>query len=171
MSRPASGKAILLRLAGAAVLSAILIVVGVLIVNANTTTPPPQVTFYSNGKSVQAGPVKYCSIKVTDCVTGAKSHLEVPTGSPVQISLPRQISDAPWTMTLEYLGPGMRSEYELRTFAPGKRTAVTVGGPGEHRQLLTVEINLPSAVVNPQGEPFSRAYWALDTTPAGLLRR
>ncbi|MDG3011742.1 DUF2771 domain-containing protein [Rhodococcus sp. D2-41] len=171
MSRPASGKTILLRLGGAAVLAIVLIVVGVLVVNANTTTPPPQITFYANGKSVQAGPVKYCSIKVTDCVSGTKAHLDVPTGSPVQISLPKEISRAPWTMTLEYLGPGMRSEYELRTFAPNDRTAVAVGGAGEHRQLLTVEINLPSSVVNPQGEPFSRAYWALDTTPAGLLRR
>lgn len=166
--RPASGRTILLSLGAAAVVAVLAIVAGVLAVHFTSEPEPPEVTFYVHGESVRTGPVKYCSLTLTDCVGNPKPHLDAPVGSPVQISLPEQISQAPWTMTVEYLGPGDRSEYALYAFPPNARRAVTVGG-GD-RQILTIEINLPSAVVTAQGAPFSRGYWALDTTPSALLK-
>lgn len=140
----------------------------------------PQVTFFAAGNTVMAKPYRYCDVRVTRC----ESHddhqvaLQVPPGEPVQISVPGQVTDAPWTVVIQYrdASGAQRPPKRVATFVPNQRYAYTVHPPAPGAQLETVEVQEAGAafaftpqgklVEGPNGAPqlSTRAVWSLDVT-------
>lgn len=129
-------------------------------------TELPQITFYADYTTTVTGPTTYCSFDFTRCSTGATAQLPVPPGSPLQISLPTDIADAPWRLLTSYRTPSGSDEIEQTYYRPGQRLAVTVTPPDPRDQLTGVEIQLPSGATDPQGNPIARATWSVRTDPA-----
>ncbi|MGL4306482.1 MAG: DUF2771 family protein [Mycobacteriaceae bacterium] len=140
----------------------------ILKLNADHQKPLPTISAFTNGTLVIAKPLSYCNIRREDCVEGTAPNLTAPVGSVIQLVLPPEISAAPWKLTIEYLGPE-GSEIENRFFRPEERKSITIGNKQETRQLLTIEVQLPSAVVTEEGLPLPRAFWSINTTPKSLL--
>ncbi|MFD4367151.1 DUF2771 domain-containing protein [Rhodococcus sp. NPDC058521] len=123
---------------------------------------PPELTAYAHGKSIQVAPLAHCSLYLEDCVEGDTAELDVPVGYPLQISVPKAISEAPWRIVEVYASPEGEPVLDARNFTPGSTTSVTVEST-EEQQLVGVEIQLPSAVVDDQGFPHVRAVWSIAT--------
>lgn len=124
---------------------------------------PPTVTAFAHGTTVTAEPTQHCNIYLEDCVEHPITMLDVPAGYPLQLSLPAEISDAPWRLIAVYgdLQTG-QTFLDGVMFESGAQRAVTV--PSDPTvQLLGVEIQLPSAVVDEAGEPIAHAVWAIQT--------
>ncbi len=49
-----------------------------------------------------ADPTQYCNLYLEDCAEIAITTLAVPAGYPLQLSLPTEISDAPWRLIAVY---------------------------------------------------------------------
>jgi hypothetical protein len=124
---------------------------------------PPQITAYAAGTAVTADPTQYCNLYLEDCAENAITTLAVPAGYPLQLSLPAEISDAPWRLIAVY-GDVETGETFLDgvMFESGAQRAVTVPSDPS-MQLLGVEVQLPSAVVDEAGEPIAHAVWAIQT--------
>lgn len=125
-------------------------------------THPTTLTAYAHGTSVEVAPLEYCTLYLEDCKSGDIAQLDVPTGYPLQLSLPKEIADAPWRLVAVYeIGDGT-SFVAKRTYTPGEATAVTVE-PIEGMALAGVEIQLPSAVIDEEGLPQAHAVWSIKT--------
>lgn len=139
-------------------------------VSACGTQGPPEVTWYSDGETVVVGPQVYCSTQLTDCEpAGRAAQLSVPPGDVLQVSLPTDIADAPWRMLTAYVDASGTNQVLDRYYAPGERLAVTVGLPEQADVLQFVEIQLPSAGVDADGNQVARATWSVQNsyTPQG----
>jgi hypothetical protein len=123
----------------------------------------PTVTAFAHGTSVTVEPTQHCNLYLEDCVENPLGMLEVPAGFPLQLSLPTEISDAPWRLIVVYGDPKTGQTFvDGRLFAPGEQRAVTV--PSDPAiQLLGVEIQLPSAVQDETGAAIAHAVWAIQT--------
>ncbi len=148
----------------------------------------PTLTAYAGGTSIRVEPYRYCTVNLEDCVDGGSARLEVRPDEPLQVSLPAEIADAPlWRLLMVYEGadgqPVERLQYFTRRGAepqplrdggepsldglngiPG-RSSLTIQWPERpHLQLAGIEISLPSAVVDQEGNPFVHATWSIKTT-------
>jgi hypothetical protein len=123
----------------------------------------PEITAYGDGNSVTVPPTQHCNINLEDCVENPITQLSVRAGYPLQLSLPSEISDAPWRLIAVYgdLQTG-QTFLDGIMVEPGQQSAITV--PSDPSlQLLGVEVQLPSAVVDEAGEPIAHAVWAVQT--------
>ena len=150
------------------ILGALLVVVavafGAVMIVLVRAAPPaePTITAYSYGRAGPVPPLRYCSIDLTACSTGATVDLEVPAGQPLQLSLPDAIAAAPWHLITVHQradGTVVTTDRQYRT---GEATAVTVESSRD-LQLNGVEIQLPSAAVDRAGLPIARAVWSIKT--------
>lgn len=105
--------------------------------------PPPTVTFAAAGSSVTAKPTQRCDVHVTNCTAdpAAAVVLRVPPGQPIEISVPREISETPWLVVFGYRTKGgehvnARSD----VFASNERQAYSLALPAADDQLETVEV-------------------------------
>lgn len=123
----------------------------------------PTITAFAHGSTEGVQPAQHCTLYLEDCVENPITELEVPAGYPLQLSLPGEITDAPWRMITVYGDTRTGQTYiDGMMFESGAKRAVTV--PSDPSlQLLGVEIQLPSAVVDEAGEPISHAVWAIKT--------
>jgi hypothetical protein len=137
-------------------------------VGCSSSTELPQITFYSDYSTTVTGPTTYCSLDFTRCSTGTTAQLPVRIGSPLQISLPTAISDAPWRLLTSYRTPSGVDEVGQRYFRPGEKMAVTVTPPNPRDQLTGVEIQLPSGATDGNGNPIARATWSVHTDTAPI---
>lgn len=161
MSLQARTKKILALVVAVALIAAIA-VVGIVWKLAESAEPSsPVITAYAAGDTVDVAPWSFCNLYLEDCEAGEIVRMTVPTGYPVQLSLPSEIADAPWRMYASFVDveSGLQLE-ESVLFAPGERSAVTVGGE-PNLQLMVIEIQLPSATVDELGDPIARAVWAV----------
>lgn len=123
----------------------------------------PSITAFARGNSETVQPAQHCNLYLEDCVENPITELDVPAGYPLQLSLPAEIADAPWRMITVYGDTRTGQTYiDGKMFESGVRRAVTVESSPE-LQLLGVEIQLPSAVVDEAGEPIAHAVWAIQT--------
>lgn len=123
----------------------------------------PEITAYAYGKSITIEPTQHCNLYLEDCIQNPLASLDVPAGEALQLSLPTEIADAPWRMIMVYQDLETGETYIGGTmFGPGQRLAVTVPADPT-KQLLGVEVQLPSAVVDEIGEPIAHAVWSLQT--------
>jgi hypothetical protein len=124
----------------------------------------PEITAYAYGETITVGPAEYCSLDLQECQHGELANLDVPAGQPLQLSLPKEIADAPWRLVMVYQGPDGDLAPQERYFTSGEADAVTVTSDRSPAwQLNGVEIQLPSAVVDENGLPHARAVWAIKT--------
>lgn len=130
---------------------------------------PPQVSVYSNGSLVHAGPYLYCDVlDLNECVlTEAQGKLTIDARHPVQLSVDNAIGRAPWRLLRLYDDP---ADTTGRMYPPNSTLAVTIPTVDPQRgplrglvvQLLTLVVDRDS------GEKFAvpHAEWAV-----GLLWR
>jgi hypothetical protein len=144
-----------LALAAIAVLAVIVATIGVVAVTArHANRPDPQITAYAHGRSVTVPPYLYCTITQADESGRLRPNcresditvtLDTPPGSPLQLSLPRQLADAPWVMVREYALPDRTKVRDVKTYRDFKAgtMAVTVPSqPAPDLRLVGVEMQL-----------------------------
>lgn len=133
--------------------------------------PPPKVDFLIAGKKAVAEPFLYCDLKVENCKRDntAMLKLAVPPGTPVRVTVPKDVSDTPWSVVIQYRTAAgeQKSPVTVATFAPGKETSFEALPPGAGDQLQTVEVKQAGGVLV-QGEAgpeaVTRAAWSLQVT-------
>ncbi|TCP56554.1 uncharacterized protein DUF2771 [Tamaricihabitans halophyticus] len=142
---------------------------GLLLAGCGTPTQP-EVSFYAGGESVAIEPTLYCSVDFSECGENpeAGAELEIPPGEPLQISLPKEVSDAPWLAVFRYETADGEQGPESRTkvFEPGTQHAYTLQPPGGDDRLTEVQINRivglqPPAAADGELEFVSNATWTL----------
>ncbi len=116
----------------------------------------PVVTAYSNGKTVdvQAG---VCDSTMR-CADLEVAYLPVQAGTPLQMSLPKDIAEGDWRLNVQFGDPRTGEVFEgFRDYTPGEVYSVTVP-TRENEQLLGVIIQQPSS------RDFAPV-WAVQTLP------
>ncbi|RJO78793.1 DUF2771 domain-containing protein [Nocardia panacis] len=106
----------------------------------------PQITAYAHGRAITVAPYEYCTVRMQDCRHGETAQLPVPSGYPLQISLPKQVTEAPWLAQLIYELP--TSERVARVishadYAPGTVSLTIPSRPEPGLHLIGVEFQLP----------------------------
>jgi Protein of unknown function (DUF2771) len=128
---------------------------------------PPMVTFAAAGSSVTAGPTQRCDVQVSTCTAApaAAVVLRVPPGQPVQISVPKQISETPWLVVFGYrTAGGEHVNARSDVFASNERQAYMLILPAADDQLETVEVQQLGGTLIPgkEGVDFpTRGTWVL----------
>jgi hypothetical protein len=108
----------------------------------------PQVTWTVGTATRTVGPAQYCDIKMKDCSNddAAKAELAVPAGTPVQVTVPDEVSQAPWSVVFSYTGPdGQRTDGRSPVFAPKAQTSYTLTLPEPGDVLGTAQVQLLGA--------------------------
>lgn len=132
----------------------------------------PEVTFSAGGASVTAGPAQYCDVEVTDCRADpeAIASLRVPPGTPLQVSVPGSVSEAPWQVVFRYRpGPGGAPvQGRSEVFAAGQRDSYTLQLPAG-AQLETAEVQQFGVPVRAGGgiDFLVRGTWVLSVDDTG----
>ncbi len=112
----------------------------------------PEISVYSHGHLTRVGPYMYCNVlDLNDCqAPQAQGQLPISERYPVQLSVPRAISRAPWRLLQVYEDP---SNTTATMFRPGTRMAVTIPPVDRQRGPLTgIVVQLLTLVVDPAGE-------------------
>lgn len=163
--------------------------------NAEDTAARPTVTVVSAGETTVVQPLRYCDLtKLREAflsiseweATGEKTLEEDPEGlfaetcetteepamitveegSPVELTLPTAIADAPWSMLTMYQGAAGDEDGGIEVFRPGQQSEVTVPAADEAgRRLTVIEVRLPAGIIDPEtGEEdfISHATWAIN---------
>lgn len=150
-----------------------LLVVALLVLAGCSSTPPPEpapptIDFTVAGKKTNAKPFLYCSVKVEDCKrnNAAMVKLAVPPGTPVLVTVPKEVADTPWSVVIQYkTAAGEQvAPQTVATFAPGKETSFEAVPPGPGDQLQTVEVKQAGGIMikGENGpEPVTRGAWSL----------
>jgi hypothetical protein len=116
---------------------------------------PPTVTFEVAGTSLTAAPTQFCDNELQNCTDDANARLSapVPPGTPVRITVPREISDAPWQVAFSYVGKDGKARTEGRSpvAAPKQRTVYTLTLPEPADRLVTAQVQLFGPA--PQADP------------------
>ena len=121
----------------------------------------PMISAYAHGKTIEVGPMVYCSVWLDDCRNGMQGFLAVPRGETMQVSLPKEVAVAPWKLIVQYMRPdGTVYEQDFEHASSNAEPAITVAGDD---QLLLIELQLPSAVVDPAGARAAHAFWSIRT--------
>jgi hypothetical protein len=99
----------------------------------------PEVTFFADGETVRITPSPTCDSSLEECKpTG---ELSVPGGKPLNISVPRQIADAPWLVVFRYrAADGSVQKARSSLFRAGETYAYTLRTPTAGDQLMHVEV-------------------------------
>ncbi|WP_154785883.1 DUF2771 family protein [Nocardia aurantiaca] len=156
----------------------------------DTNKPDPEITAYAHGKSVSVSPFLYCDLEVSkDRLSMGKcdstqdiSDMDIPPGSTVQLSLPKEIADAPWEILIGYRLPNNKANGDILTSQkpwrlsgkperdedPGwaKPLTVTIKTPAnEHVRLAIMELHLPVPAQDENGNQgvINRGIWAIHT--------
>ncbi|MDO3650356.1 DUF2771 domain-containing protein [Nocardia mangyaensis] len=129
-------------------LAAVAVVTAVWVAVAVSKAPAhePEITAYAHGKSVTVAPFMYCTVRMEDCAYGETTPLRVPSGMPVQISLPSEIVDSPWLIQLIYQRPDGEQVDRVLSFAdyPARARALTIESqPEPDLRLAGIEVQLP----------------------------
>ncbi|AYJ48584.1 DUF2771 family protein [Rhodococcus sp. P1Y] len=165
---PKTKKILAIGTAGLVVLAvAFVAVLAVLIQNAPTHRPT--ITAFADGRSVTVEPYLYCPVDAPLCENdGTSSSVPVRKGYPLQLSLPTEITSAPWIVAAVYSNDGGDAVETDTLYLPDEKLGLTVEPvDAEGRALLGVEIRLPSGVIDAgtqQEEIISHAIWSIATS-------
>ncbi|MBM7771598.1 hypothetical protein JOD54_001802 [Actinokineospora baliensis] len=123
--------------------------------------PPPDVTFYTDGSSVNAGPIWLCEVGKEKCLQDLHAVATLPTrkGQTVQISVSSGVADSPWGVVFSYIdkdGKQMAASSTLIT----KDLSYTLTPPPEAERLVYVEVQKLQVV---RGKLVQSGVWALGT--------
>ncbi|MFC4124578.1 DUF2771 family protein [Nocardia rhizosphaerae] len=130
----------------------------------------PRVTVYGGGETVQAEPFGYCDLATGACENAEHTYyLVVPSGDPVQVSLPKSIADAPWLLLQQYVRPTGEREDRVVSWLdyPEGTMAISVDTlPDPDLRLLGIELQLPIVFTDPAtGQERGEVYgvWSIGT--------
>jgi uncharacterized protein DUF2771 len=140
---------------------------------------PPEVTFYSDGHTVDAQPLIDCDALVRDCTKypTATVTLKARPGMPVQISVPSDVSDTPWLVITQYANAKGALQEKEQYFSRNTQLAYTATPGAPANQLVVVEVQQLGAafaadsagnpILDENGNPqlVARAYWSLQIQP------
>lgn len=163
-----AGRGLLLLVAGA-----------VLTLSGCAPAGPPEVTFYSDGHTVDAKPLIDCDVLVRNCSKdpNATVNLRARPGKPVQVSVPSDVGDTPWLVITQYADATGALKAKQQYLPRNTKLAYTAtpNAPGD--QLVVVEVQQLGAAfaADPSGKPIldengnpqlvARAYWSLQIQP------
>jgi len=133
----------------------------------------PQVTWKAGGTAQTVGPAQYCDQRLKDCTNdeAAQARLAVPAGTAVEIEVPAEVSEAPWSVVFAYVGPdGQQTTGRSPVFAPNAQDSYTLALPDPAAVLQTAQVQLLGAapVANAESgdlEYPARATWVLVAQP------
>lgn len=126
---------------------------------------PPEITFYADGTAVEVAPVKYCDVRITRCTTDDRAHgrLVVRPGRPVQISVPPQVAETPWTVFVQAVdADGNPLPPREHTFVPDKAFAYTARPANPDERIAVIEVHQAGVAAN---QLVSRGVWTLELRP------
>jgi Protein of unknown function (DUF2771) len=131
----------------------------------------PQVTFSAAGATATARPTQYCDLKLTDCQDDAAApvKLAVPVGTPLRVTVPDEVAEAPWHVVFSYDdGSGQQVDARSPVFAK-KEHDFTLTLPEPTDRLITAQVQQfgPAPQINEQTGEVEfpvRGSWVLDTT-------
>lgn len=130
----------------------------------NAPERPPEITAYAHGRTIAIAPYSYCDMKLSNCSRNPRARLDVPVGYPLQLSLPKTISDAPWWLTAYYLEPNGNILRQTKSYPRGTTSTVSVRSEkSPPLPLALVEIHTPSAMLDAEENPLARGVWAVQT--------
>jgi hypothetical protein len=136
----------------------------------NPPPPKPEVTFTVDGQTISARPFLYCDVMVNKCDrdNGAQAKLKVPQGKQVNVAVPKDVAESPWSVVIEYKTAAgeQKDPQTVATFVPNERHDYTVQLPAAGDQLQTVEIKQAGAKQDPAAaagdiQLLARAVWSL----------
>ncbi|MEJ8280547.1 DUF2771 family protein [Pseudonocardia spirodelae] len=130
----------------------------------------PTVTFDVGGTSLTAAPTQFCDTKLENCADAPNARVTapVPAGTQVRITVPEEVSSAPWQVVYAYTRGTDPAPVQQRSpiAAPGTRTDFTVALPEPGDRLVTAQVQVFGAP--PSIDPASadvqfpvRATWVL----------
>lgn len=164
------------RIVLALALTAVLVVVaGVAVAIHHTPHREPRLTAYAHGHSVAVPPYRYCTLRaagpqlVPDCHESAVTvALPTPPESVLQLSLPHEVSTAPWLMVLEYAMPDGGTVRHLTSYReyPAQAMALTIPArPQPPLRLVGVEVQLVVPTRDETGAQSFQPYqaWSIAT--------
>lgn len=132
--------------------------------------PPhiPTITAFADGDVVTVEPYLYCPIDAPLCESrGVSSLVPVREGHPLQLSLPSEVTSAPWIAAAVYADGNDIVEVDA-LYPPDDKLQLTVPAVDDDgRALLGVEIRLPSGIIDvdtQQEEIISHAIWSIATS-------
>lgn len=132
-------------------------------------SPPPDVTFEAGATSVVAKPTQYCDLDLTNCNSDAAAPVElaVPVGTPLQVSVPEEISSTPWQVVFSYRdGTGAQTDGRSPVFNVNAQKTYSLQLPGATDRLLAAQVQQygPPPQANPDTGELEfpiRASWVL----------
>lgn len=131
----------------------------------------PQLTAYADGRTVSVPAYRYCPVQEPLCDSERGPTVSVPVreNHPLQLSVPTEVSGAPWLLASFYDAGSSLVEYDQWFDSGQAPSAVTVAPfDNEGRPLVGVEVRLPAGVVDldtGQETIVSHAVWSIKTTP------
>jgi len=147
-----------------------LLLAAVLLLAAGCGADPPQVTFTAAGTTVTARPAQYCDLKLADCSADATApvQLAVPPGTPLQVAVPDDVSQAPWHVVFSYRDAGGRQVDARSPVLTNKQHDYTLTLPEAADRLLTAQVQQfgPAPQINEQTGEVEfpvRGSWVLNT--------
>lgn len=147
----------------------LLLLLGTLFLIAGCGSGDPQVTWAVGDQESTVGPAQFCDIRLRDCTNDdqARATLPVPAGTAVEISVPSEVSEAPWSVVFAYAGPdGAQTTGRSPVFAPEAQESytLTLPEPGDTLQTAQVQLLGVAPVANPDSGELefpTRATWLL----------
>lgn len=130
----------------------------------------PTVTFDVGGTALTAAPTQICDNRMENCSDdpNARVTAAVPPGTPVRITVPEEVSAAPWQVAYSFTGPDGRTRTDARSeiAAPGGRTEFTLTLPDPRDRLVTAQVQVfgPAPAIDPRTGRLEfpvRATWVL----------
>jgi uncharacterized protein DUF2771 len=123
--------------------------------------PPPQVTFTAGAASIVARPAQYCDFELTQCLTdvAAPVALDVPAGTPVQVTVPPEIAQTPWQVVFSYAdAAGAPTDGRSPVFVPDARSDWTLELGAPENRLLTAEVQQYGKPTEPDPQSGEREF-------------
>ncbi|GAA1868020.1 hypothetical protein GCM10009836_55600 [Pseudonocardia ailaonensis] len=132
----------------------------------------PTVTWKTGQTAQTVGPSQFCDLRMKDCSDdqAAQASLAVPAGGTVEVSVPTDVSEAPWSVVFAYADPnGQQVNGRSPVFAPKAQQSYTLTLPDPKDTLLTAQVQLLGAapVANPATGELdypARGTWVLVVT-------
>lgn len=115
---------------------------------AGCQAPPPTVTWFGNGTSVDSGPALYCTLTTQpapNCTEtdGPVARLTLRLGDTVQVNIPAEVAEAPWVLVYSYVGDD--TSYRSPENKDGKTLSYKIEPiAGEQLKQVDLQVLMPT---------------------------
>lgn len=137
-----------------------------------SSAAPPQVTFAAGAASIVARPTQFCDLQLQNCQSDANApvRLRVPAGTALTVTVPSDISAAPWQVVFTYRSAnGSQTDGRSPVLTPDQHPDYTLQLPTATDVLVTAQVQEygppPQANAETGEVEFPiRASWILNAT-------